>query len=282
VENELAGAMYVFDENNGMASAFGSQIDWQINPEANFQELLIEAVAEYSDLDAFELGTISAKFDIKDITSLGFVIGDAQGSTNSSNVDHIFANGEYSVFLFMEPILESPTVTLAIRLGTDAKEFDQGYKEAMRPRIALILKSNFTSRALKSIKLQKVDWQRQMEVWANTLVAANFSGGNAGAASYINAQFWWSSFARQMNIGKSDADDYVGYIYHNRTLGYMLSGALLGNEACKTEIINALAEDESGPASYTDEVLAEILNPRGMTVSNGARDIVKSAIKQAN
>ena len=282
VDNELAGALYVFDENNAMASAFGTQIDWQFNPEVNFQELLIEALKEYSDLEAFELGTIRARFDMNDITSLGFVIGDAQGSTNSTNVDHIFADGEYSVFLFMEPILESPTVALAVRLGTDTKEFDRGYKEAMRPRVALILKNEFTSHALKSIKLQKVDWQRQMEVWANTQVAANLSIGNAGVASYINAQYWWSSLARQMKIAKSNTDDYIGFVYHNRTLGYMLSGALLGNEGCKTEIINTLAEDEAGPESYTDEVLAEILKPRGMTVSNEARNIVKSAIKQSN
>lgn len=280
INNQLAGVIYVFDENNGMAEAFSSSIDWQIKPEANFQKSLIEAVEPYSDLDAFEAGTINSRFDYETVTSPGFIMGDLQASAASATVDHAFATGEYSVFLFMEPILNSLTVSVALGLGADSHSFDLGYKDAMRPRIALILKSNLKSKALKSIKLQKVDWTRQSEVWANTMVASNIGGDNAGVSSLVNAKFWWSALERQMNIAKSDADNYVSHLYHNRALGYMLSGALFGNEQCKTEIINSLAED--GPEGYTDDVLVEILKPRGLSISNEAREIVKAALKQAN
>jgi len=269
-ENEFAGAIYVFDENNAMAESFSRQYDGHSSRNVNVQDLLIEGIREYSDTQAFYAGDISSSVHQDKNGDLGLVVGDVfSGGAGYATVDHIFADGEYSVYLFMEPILESLTVSLSLRMEGDSLPYDRGYADAMRPRVALVVKKQFESTMLDAIETKDVDWSQQCLVWSETQVFSNIGNhGSDGTANFVNGLFWLGTSADQIALNNAhDFNDDMANLYRSLALGYFLAGALQGNQDC-FEAFEGLVDAEGIKVLEDVELVNEILAPRGLAVTN--------------
>lgn len=279
----LAAAIYVFDEDNTLANAFSDQLNGETLKGTDFQTLFTNSVLSgFSELDAFFAGSVDAKWE-GSVSNLGFVVGDATSSAQATaTVDHPLANGKYSVYLFMEPILASPVVQLALKMGADEKTFTAGYADAMRPRVALIVNSARRSEFLQEIPIMDVDWKSQSAVWSQTTVAGNAGGNNAGPANYYNALFWLSAMKDQEKVAQNpEFNDYMSFIYMNRAYGYFFAGALNGDEGCIAAVEEIVMNEEEPEAFLQEELLAEILSPRGLRVTDEALSLFRTVIEGA-
>ena len=259
-DDGVLACVYVFDENNQMAEAILPQLNGETLLGNNFQITLIESIAEYLELPAFELGKIQATFN--DTRDVGFVAADVQsGSRKFATVDHPLATGSFSVYLFMEPILDSPSAALV----EDKFLYDRGYSEAMRPRVALIVKKDFESLLMRGVEIKEADWTKQLEVWNETLVMSNGVGGNDGVSNLYNGLFWIAAARDQHQVmGESDEMGLMEYLYGTRAFGYFIMGALCGDEDARDMASLQLAKS---PELLDESIISDVLEPRGLKMS---------------
>lgn len=260
----LMGCIYVFDEDNRFALATSSQLTGETLRGNTFQDDLIETLKDYLECEASVGATIQAtSLTTRDV---GFIVGDSQASKGSqfATVDHPFANGEYKVYLFTEPILASPPVQFAISLGEKASDYDTGYTEARRPRALFVVHENFDSKAMKMIRPQNIDWEKQAQVWSRTLVASNISG-NAGRANLFNGLTWISAANDQESfISSNSENEQIWYLYATRAFGYFIQAALCGEESGLEMALDQVKASQNGDI-LSEEVLKDAIEPRGLS-----------------
>jgi len=268
--NKFAGAIYVFDENNAMAESFSTQFDGRSSRIVNVQDLLIQGIREYSNTQAFYAGEISSNVEPENNGDLGILVGDVfSGGTGYATVNHLWADGDYSVYLFMEPIMESVAASLSLRMEGDSFPFDRGYADAMRPRVALVVNKQFESTMLDAIEAKDVDWAQQCLVWSQTQVSSNLGNpGHDGSANFVNGLFWLGTSTDQITLNNAhDFNDDMANLYRSLALGYFLAGALQGNQSC-FEAFEGLVAAEDIEVLEDAELMKEILTPRGLAVTN--------------
>jgi hypothetical protein len=229
---------------------------------------LFESIAKYFNLPAFELGNIQASFN--EARDVGFIAADSgSGSGKFATVDHPFSNGNFTVYLFMEPIYGKAQQDLDKAFGVDNRfGYDNGYKEAMRPRVAFIVKKDFEDLVMQGVEIKKANWTKQSEVWKETSVMSNVSR-NDGAPNFYNGLFWQTAAQDQLEImGESDEINEIEYIYRTRALGYFIMGALCGIEEAKDLAMAQIDHFSRYEGMLSDELFSDALEPRGLEISD--------------
>ena len=266
----VLACIYVFDEKNEMSKAILPQLNGRTLQGNNFLMTLSESIAKYFELHAFELGKIQASFI--DAWDVGFIAADSgSGKEKFATVDHPFSDGTFTVYLFMEPIYGKAQQELAKAFGIDNKfEYDNGYKEAMRPRVAFIVKKDFESTVMKGVEIKKANWSKQSEVWNETRVLSN-ALRNDGAPNYYNGLFWQAAAQDQLQImGESDEIDYddIEFIYRIRALGYFIMGAICGHEDARYMAMAHIDHFSRYEGLLNDLLFSVALKPRGLEISD--------------
>lgn len=254
----LFGAIYVFDEQNRFANAVSEDLLVGTLKGNRFQEKLVQALFEYSDLEGYELGSVLANFEYTD--DLGFVVGDIHsGMGNFATVDHPFANGEYVTILFSESILVRAE-EMSFAGEFDTNEWDGGYADALRPRVALVLDSEYASKVLNNIHLQETDWDLQVQAWNTTKVEANVGEQNAGVTNLMNGLLWDAAAVDQEAL-----EDFglMHYTYGTRAMGFFVQGALCGNQDCVELARKRIQFDLD---LMDEQVRSDCLAPRGISM----------------
>jgi hypothetical protein len=274
--NSLMGAIYVFDEDNAFAMASAAELSRCDGlgslRGSQFQQILIDACADYMYLEGFETGEIDAAqagpFDAC------FTVADLASSRDSefASVDHPFGNMVYRAILFMEPIDASPAVQNALSLGASTLDFTGGFENSMRPRVLLVLAEQVVESIVGAIDTPSwFDWSTQGEAWRKTLVASNMVSGGNHTAIYYNGVFW--ELASMDQPTDSEINQTMWYLYATRAFGFFVQGAILGDSDCANRMRAQI--DRSSNAEILDlEVLADSLNPRGWRVSDQILDQV--------
>jgi len=277
--SRVMGFIYVFDENNGFASATSSQLTGETLRNNTFQDDLIGSLKDYFSCEAFEAGSIRATF--QDTRDVGLIVADSHADLGSrfATVDHPLADGDYKVYLFMEPILNIPTAPIAIQMGGKEFDFNRGYADAQRPRALFVVHKQFESKALKNIRPQKVNWDKQAEVWAETLVMSNASG-NSGQANAFNGLAWLGAANDQQDfIAQNPANEEIWYLYATRAFGFFIQAALCGSE----DGLNLALEQASASLDgsiLTEDVLRDAVDPRGLSYGPEILSIFGSSISE--
>jgi hypothetical protein len=264
----VLACMYVFDEDNEMSEAILPQLNGRTLQGNNFQMTLFESIAKYFNLPAFELGNIQASFN--EARDVGFIAADSgSGSGKFATVDHPFSNGNFTVYLFMEPIYGKAQQDLDKAFGVDNRfGYDNGYKEAMRPRVAFIVKKDFEDLVMQGVEIKKANWTKQSEVWKETSVMSNMSRID-GAPNFYNGLFWQTAAQDQLEImGESDEINEIEYIYRTRALGYFIMGALCGIEEAKDLAMAQIDHFSRYEGMLSDELFSDALEPRGLEISD--------------
>lgn len=267
----LFGAIYIFDEQNDFANSVAEDLLDGTLKGNQFQQKLVQALLQYSDLQGYEVGSVSANFEKVD--DLGFVLGDIDSAAGGfATVDHPFANGNYVTILFSESIL-ARAKGMNFGQDFDTDEWDGGYKDAIRPRVALILDSKYSPKVLKNIRLEATDWNLQSQSWKITKVEANIGKQNAGVTNLMNGLLWDAAAGDQAAL-----EDFgiMHYTYATRAMGFFIQGALCGNEDC---VELARKQIEFDPDIMDEQVMSDCLAPRGISMDES---IVKLLGTQAS
>ncbi len=265
---EVLACLYVFDEDNKLAQAISQGLNGDTLYGNNFQDDLMASLKDFADCEAYKLGTVQAKF--AETQDVGFITSDAAAYLGSSysEVDQPFARGNFHVYLFMEPILNSSTVQFALERGADPEGYNRGHQDALRPRVALIVKDAVESKVLRKINSGKVDWNEQATVWADTIVTAN-TFENSGQANLMNGLMWAAAANDQTEIfDENPANKDILYLYSTRAFGYLLQSALCGSEMglqLASEQVAALSDESS---LINDSFLKDCLLPRGVVATD--------------
>jgi hypothetical protein len=260
VDNRVIGAVFLFDEDNAFAGSAAGEIARLIPEESlagnRFEELFVKACEPYMGSQGHLVGSIDAVS--MEISDPGIAVGDLSQSGHGgfTNTDVPFTNGSFNVILYAEPITESPSVALAISLGSDEASFTMGYEDALRPRAAVVILPEFMH--LAGPLEEGFDRQAQATVWHETLVAGNLAGGNAAVSSYYNGMFWAIVAATQI-----PGPDTFWYLYATRAFGHFARGALLGDADCLGEMVFQI--DQSPNNDILDVgVFKDAFAPRGL------------------
>jgi hypothetical protein len=211
-------------------------------------------------LEPFIAGTVTSSSS--SLADPGFVIRDLSHDleTPFATVDVPYANGEFNVVLFMEPIEESSYVQTAIALGATIEDYTRGGPNALRPRVAAIIRQDFMSLLVPDSP--EVDWEVQTKVWNESPISSNLAGSNAGQANYTNGVYWGLA-CRDAQRMESEA----WYYYSTRSFGYFIEGALAGHELCTGYMVDQIElSKDDGILDF--DVLSDALNPRGRVVDD--------------
>lgn len=267
----LLAAAYVFDEDNEFAARVAETIG---TGSKNWQRLLIDACEPYLDLPGSEIGQLTTNQQV------GLLIGDRSAGQNSEDavVDHWFSGGSsFKVFIFVEPILDSAMAATAIALGGNASDYTGGYSESIRPRVALIVRTEFADRHMRSDRaLRHHDWKRQAAAWNSGLVASNMAGGNNILSMYWNGVYWRSAQQQQLEL-VGEPDD-VWYMYGLTAFGWFVQGAMLGDDDCLNLMLEMNTESNGELAEV--EQLEVALSRRGWSVTPEVLAFVASSTGQ--
>ncbi len=262
----LFAAVYVFDDRNNFANSVAEDLLDGTLKGNRFEEKILQALFQYSDLEGYEVGSIRASFEIT--SDLGFVAGDLHsGLGNFATVDHPFADGEYITILFSEPILIRAEVMNSGQ-DFDTSQWDGGFEDAIRPRVALILDGKYASKVLKNIQLRGTDWDAQAQVWNSTQVESNIGEGNAGVTNLMNGLLWDAAAGDQAALEEFGIMEYT---YGTRAMGFFVQGALCGNENC---VELAKKQIKFDPDLMEDHVMSDCLKPRGLVMDESVMSIL--------
>jgi hypothetical protein len=110
----------------------------------------------------------------------------------------------------------------------DSLPYDRGYADAMRPRVALVVRKSFESPMLEAIQTKDVNWAQQCLVWSETQVVSIIGNHDSdGTANFVNGLFWLGTSTDQIAlINANNFNDDLANLYRSLALDYFLAGAL--------------------------------------------------------
>lgn len=266
VGDDHMASMYVFDEDNTFASSLVPTLTSGSMAGNDFHQKLVDSTGQYWGAELAEVGRFSATWD--EAANAGYLLADSEfhPSGKFAKVDHLMADGDFIVYLAMEPMVSKNSV--AVALGSDPRSIDLGYKDAMRPRVAFILNAKYEKSVMAKVKTAKVRWDKQAEVWARTIVATNMAEPNGPTANLFNGLAWKATADDQWQamLGLSDVSDetaYLWYLYATRSMGYLIAAAIGGDDNAPDLITEAL-EGSGGEDLLDPQAIDDALEPRGL------------------
>jgi hypothetical protein len=227
--SEALAVLWIFDEDNAFSQASATALTNGLDKIDVSGDLLVPALADYLDLSGVMVGKIDAsEAPLVSSDPMMTVIEDAM-------VTVPFSEGHsYSIALFFEPVLSSPTVQMALRLGQSPEEITGGFKQSLRPRVAIAIQSDRADEllALDPELSANHDWERQHDGWATMQVAGNIGSSNGTAVAYNNGLLW-RSFLERVGMG-STAPGVVVYLVE--AMGWFVQAACEGDEDAKEQV----------------------------------------------
>lgn len=271
VGQKLIGSVFIFDDLNSLAASIDTDLHGgslkEIDFQNTFQEKFIDELFRYGSLPCFEVGNFEARYDA--VADVGFVVGDSRsGHEPYATVDHPFANGDFKLLLFSEPL------STGLGRADEILAFlsERGYRPEVTPRVALAIDSGYVTNVLKNIEPVKQDSAQQTALLDADPLSESELRQNACSTNLMNGLFWSYAAYDQANFyrDKQGSQD-IWYLYSTRALGFFVQGALGGNKDC---LSLAQQSVEAFPDYLEDVVLGECLKPRGLHVSEAIRNLL--------
>ena len=260
---EVLAACYLLDDDKKFAEAVGNNLMTEDpNDVRPWLDLFVEACENYLESEVAVAGTLKARF--KEPGDLGFIATDPRTEQMGADVsvDHPEANGEYVVLVFLEDMLNSPAAALSIQMGSGAENFNGGYGQAKRPRaVYLIRKDHWQAGNVSKIRTLEVDWQKQSEAWRRSQVVGHVGRTNYAIAMYLNS-------LNSLDIAELELtpdpefNEGLAMLYSTRSFGYLVQGALQGDENCRESMVDMIEASEQNDI-LTPHVVRAAVTPRG-------------------
>jgi hypothetical protein len=277
----LLGVAYIFDEDNRFSELIVQQFRDSDPNDINFQILLALGIGDFRELEPYFAGKINCP------ANGGLLVGDqlAGENDNFAVVDHLFSERQtYSVFLFMEPLLDSPTVAAGIGLGASPESYNGGFEGSMRPRVVLLIQEEQANKVVQlSEKSKGFEWERQCESWNNGTVTANVGGQKNGeVAMLVNANFWEITANRQLGFNQK----FEGVVhdlwvqYAKRCVSWNAQAALLGNKVAISNLDNlsSTLQGISENKLLNSEFVEEALKIRGWSYDEESKSKIDGIV----
>lgn len=216
----LLGAVWIFDEGNRLAEATSFMADPEKLSTDLFREVLLPHLGDYESLP----GLIVAEIDAVESWI------SAQDPNWEPGADAVlslpFSGGaRYSLALFFEAALDSPTIAIFARAGGNTDNITGGFDQSLRPRAAILVDSA-VAHTLFDLEpqsgLSNHDWAVQFDAWENSFQNSNVNSNGPQCARF-NGLLWSSFLQRQESLGDDMPDLYV-----SEALGWNVQAALAG------------------------------------------------------
>ena len=251
--------MWLFDDNNALATATSDITSTEALTRDIVQDILLPNLGDFATLPGLVIGEL----DLEGTGELLAVqdpnwkpLEDAVMQVPCSTCDR------YTVALFFQPVVESAPAAVYRAVGGDDANLTGGFPDSLYPRALVVIDSAHADELFdleNNEALTSHDWSRQFSAWNSAFQHSNVHSNGANCALF-NGVFWNAVLERQQAFDQKQPANPMAQIYLMEAFGWTLQASLNGLTNADT-LLSSLYQAHS--ESLDDETLVDICNLRG-------------------